>query len=108
MAKINNLRLDLTSYCNQKCEFCPYHGIDKRIEQGNYINIEHYLKVADDLKSANYNPQVRFGGSGERIQSSWGGENRVKWYNHKRPKEQDKLQKTRAKEQTNSKSQITM
>ncbi len=71
MVKITDLRLDLTSYCNQRCDFCPFHGYDKKISKGDYINLEYYIKIADDLKKADINPKVRLVGSGEPILYPW-------------------------------------
>jgi MoaA/NifB/PqqE/SkfB family radical SAM enzyme len=62
---ITDLRLDLTSYCNERCDFCPFHGRDQRIEKGDYIDFEHYARVAEDLHKAGLHPTVRMAGSGE-------------------------------------------
>lgn len=63
--RITDLRLDLTSYCNQGCNFCSFHGNDRSILHGEYISLEHYVRLAKELHKENIHPVVRLVGSGE-------------------------------------------
>lgn len=62
---LTDLRVDLTSYCDQHCTFCPFHGDDGRIKKGSFIEVVHHIQVAEELASAGYQPRVRLVGSGE-------------------------------------------
>ncbi|MFT4343916.1 MAG: radical SAM protein [Candidatus Woesearchaeota archaeon] len=63
--RLTDLRIDLTSYCNEACVFCPFHGFDEEIKKGQFIDGDYFIKVAQDLNHQGFNINTRFVGSGE-------------------------------------------
>lgn len=64
-SRLTDLRLDLTSYCNEACVFCPFHGFDEKIKKGQFIDGDYFVKIAKDLNLQDLNVNARFVGSGE-------------------------------------------
>ena len=63
--RLIDLRLDLTSYCNETCIFCPFHGYDEEIKEGQFIDGDYFIRVAEDLRLNSFRVNARFVGSGE-------------------------------------------
>lgn len=60
--KINNLRLveiELFSYCNRKCIWCPNHTID-RYSETKYIDDNILKNLIHSLKNINYSGYITF------------------------------------------------
>ncbi len=47
------VEIEIHSYCNRKCEWCPNKFIDRSFKQ--YLNEEIYIKTLNNLKNTKYN-----------------------------------------------------
>jgi MoaA/NifB/PqqE/SkfB family radical SAM enzyme len=63
--QLRSIKLDLTSRCNAGCVFCPYHGIEGRIDGGTELDLSVYEQLVDDLATLDPLPVVKLAGSGE-------------------------------------------
>lgn len=61
---ITLIDIELTSYCNRKCWFCPNSYIDRKSIK-EYMNYESYKLIIEDLKSIKYDNDISFNGYSE-------------------------------------------
>lgn len=62
MSMIKNIRLieiEISSYCNRTCGWCPNKDIDRK-SFCNFMPIDTYRKILDELESENYTGTISF------------------------------------------------
>ena len=62
IVNVSNIRLveiEIFSYCNRQCWFCPNSFIDRHSEN-NYMSEALYLKILSELKSINYSGMISY------------------------------------------------
>lgn len=59
ISQIRLLELELFSFCNRTCNFCPNHYID-RLSDNKILDIGIFKKLVAELKSENYNGVISF------------------------------------------------
>jgi len=59
ISQIRLLELELFSFCNRTCKFCPNHYID-RISDNKVLDKEVFLKLIHELKEGNFNGVISF------------------------------------------------
>jgi len=59
ISQIRLLELELFSFCNRTCNFCPNHYID-RLSDNKILDIEVFKKLIAELKSENYTGVISF------------------------------------------------
>lgn len=56
---VNHIELELFSYCNRTCSFCPNSRIDRR-SANNHMDPALYGKILEDLASIDYAGMINF------------------------------------------------
>lgn len=56
---VGMIEIEVFSYCNRKCWFCPNSEID-RITTNTYMPEENYLKILDELAEINYDRLISY------------------------------------------------
>lgn len=59
LSQIRLIELELFSYCNRTCSFCPNHFID-RISENKILNEEVFKRLIKELKKNSYNGVISF------------------------------------------------
>lgn len=64
---LRSIELNVTEFCNRKCEFCPRHDPTLYPNGKSRMSLNTIEKIANDLRDINYEGRIGFVGFGEPL-----------------------------------------
>ena len=55
---VSLVSIEISSYCNRKCEYCPLSFLDWRRDPNNLMNKEMFMDIVDSLAEIDYDGQI--------------------------------------------------